>query len=78
MLAGMSVVGAAQDAIDGFALTAGGRILDLALLTLGVVIGIVGGLSVAQALGMGFAVSSDATSLGPVPLQFVGVLVIAV
>ncbi len=78
MLAGMSVVGAAQDAIDGFALTAGGRILDLALLTLGVVIGIVGGLSVAQALGMGFAVSSDATSLGSVPLQFIGVLVIAV
>ncbi|GAA1423578.1 threonine/serine ThrE exporter family protein [Agrococcus citreus] len=78
MLAGMSVVGAAQDAIDGFALTAGGRILDLALLTLGVVIGIVGGLSVAQALGMGFVVSSDATSLGSVPLQFVGVLVIAV
>jgi uncharacterized membrane protein YjjP (DUF1212 family) len=78
MLAGMSVVGAAQDAIDGFALTAGGRILDLALLTLGVVIGIVGGLSVAQALGMGFVVSSDAAALGAVPLQFVGVLVIAV
>lgn len=78
MLAGMSVVGAAQDAIDGFALTAGGRILDLALLTLGVVIGIVGGLWVARALGMGFAVSTDATALGPLPLQFVGVLVISV
>lgn len=78
MLAGMSVVGAAQDAIDGFALTAGGRILDLALLTLGVVIGIVGGLWVARALGMGFVVSSDATALGTLPLQFFGVLVIAV
>ncbi|GEK80406.1 threonine/serine exporter family protein [Agrococcus baldri] len=78
MLAGMSVVGAAQDAIDGFALTAGGRILDLALLTLGVVIGIVGGLWLARAFGMGFVVSSDATGLGPLPLQFAGVLVIAV
>lgn len=78
MLAGMSVVGAAQDAIDGFALTAGGRILDLALLTLGVVIGIVGGLWVARALGMGFVVSSDATALGALPVQFFGVLIIAV
>ena len=77
MLAGMSVVGAAQDAIDGFALTAGGRILDLALLTLGVVIGIVGGLWVARSFGMGFVVSSEATALGPLPLQFAGVLVIA-
>lgn len=78
MLAGMSVVGAAQDAIDGFALTAGGRILDLALLTLGVVIGIVGGLWVARSVGMGFAVSSEAPALGPLPLQFAGVLIIAV
>ncbi|WP_072314734.1 threonine/serine ThrE exporter family protein [Agrococcus sp. Marseille-P2731] len=78
MLAGMSVVGAAQDAIDGFALTAGGRILDLALLTLGVVIGIVGGLWVARSLGMGFVVSSEATALGPLPLQFAGVIVIAI
>ncbi|MCH1881617.1 threonine/serine exporter family protein [Agrococcus sp. ARC_14] len=78
MLAGMSVVGAAQDAIDGFALTAGGRILDLALLTLGVVIGIVGGLSIARALGMGFVLSSGATALGPLPLQFAGVVVIAI
>lgn len=78
MLAGMSVVGAAQDAIDGFALTAGGRILDLALLTLGVVIGIIAGLSAARALGMGFVVSSEAPSLGSLPVQFVGVAVIAV
>ncbi|SDS08434.1 threonine/serine exporter family protein [Agrococcus carbonis] len=78
MLAGMSVVGAAQDAIDGFALTAGGRILDLALLTLGVVLGIVAGLSAARALGMGFVLTSDAPALGPLPLQFVGVAVIAV
>ena len=43
MLAGLTVVGAAQDAIDGFALTAGGRILDLTMQTLGVVIGILVG-----------------------------------
>ncbi|UJP10555.1 threonine/serine exporter family protein [Microbacterium sp. KUDC0406] len=78
MLAGMSVVAAAQDAIDGFALTAGGRILDLALLTLGVVIGIVGGVSLAQRLGMGFPLSSDPPALGPVAMQVAGVVLIAV
>src|SRR5699024_7566753 len=60
------------------AVTAGGRILDLALLTLGVVIGIVAGLSAARALGMGFVVSSEPPELGPLPLQFAGVAVVAV
>lgn len=78
MLAGMSVVGAAQDAIDGFTLTANGRILDLALLTLGVVIGILAALSAARALNMGFVVSSDAPAFGSPPLQFAGVVVISV
>lgn len=78
MLAGMSVVAAAQDAIDGFALTAGGRILDLALLTLGVVVGIVGGVSFAQRLGVGFPLSTDPPELGPVTMQLVGVVLIAV
>ncbi|MGF2950533.1 threonine/serine exporter family protein [Microbacterium alcoholitolerans] len=78
MLAGMSVVAAAQDAIDGFALTAGGRILDLALLTLGVVIGIVGGVSLAQRLGVGIPLSTDPPTLGPVAMQIAGVVLIAV
>ncbi|MGO1544516.1 MAG: threonine/serine ThrE exporter family protein [Gulosibacter sp.] len=78
MLSGMQVVGAAQDAIDGFALTALGRILDLAMLTLGVVIGIIGGVSLAQALGIGFSLSSDAPPLGSIPMQFAGVAVISI
>jgi uncharacterized membrane protein YjjP (DUF1212 family) len=77
MLAGMSVVAAAQDAIDGFALTAAGRILDLALMTLGVVIGIVSGISLAQVLGFGFTFSHTAPPLGPAWMQAVGVLLIA-
>lgn len=78
MLAGLSVVGAAQDAIDGFALTAGGRILDLVMLTLGVVIGIVTGLSLASSLGAGFVVTSEAPALGALPLQLSGAVIIAV
>ncbi|WP_306233532.1 threonine/serine ThrE exporter family protein [Agrococcus beijingensis] len=78
MLAGLSVVGAAQDAIDGFALTAGGRILELTMATLGVVIGITTGLSLARSLGMGFIVTSDAPALGALPLQVTGAIIIAV
>src|SRR5690606_12096185 len=51
MLAGLSVVAAAQDAIDGFALTAGGRILDLTIQTAGVVLGILIGLELARLVG---------------------------
>lgn len=78
MLAGMSVVAAAQDAIDGFALTAGGRILDLALLTAGVAIGIIGGVAITQALGIGIPLASDPPALGPAWMQVVGAILIAV
>ncbi len=78
MLAGLTVVGAAQDAIDGFALTAMGRILELTTNTLGVVVGILAGLEAARVLGLGMAAPSDALPLGPVALQFVGAALIAV
>ncbi|WP_458933141.1 threonine/serine exporter family protein, partial [Enterococcus faecium] len=52
MLAGLAVVGAAQDAIDGFALTATGRILELTTQTLGVVLGILAGLETVRMLGL--------------------------
>ena len=64
MLAGLAVVGAAQDAIDGFALTAGGRLLELMLQTLGVVLGIVVGLELARALGVGMQPPTEALPLG--------------
>ncbi|MCR2828343.1 threonine/serine ThrE exporter family protein [Microbacterium sp. zg.Y909] len=78
MLAGLTVVGAAQDAIDGFALTATGRILELTTQTLGVVLGILAGLETARVVGLGMAPPSDAVPLGPVPLQFLGAALIAV
>ncbi|TQJ30309.1 threonine/serine exporter ThrE family protein [Microbacterium sp. SLBN-146] len=78
MLAGLTVVGAAQDAIDGFALTAMGRILELMTHTLGVVLGILAGLETARVLGLAMAPPSEALPLGPVPLQFLGAALIAV
>ncbi|WP_150958596.1 threonine/serine ThrE exporter family protein [Microbacterium testaceum] len=78
MLAGLTVVGAAQDAIDGFALTATGRILELTTQTLGVVLGILAGLETVRVLGMGMSPPSTALPLGPVSVQFVGAAIIAI
>lgn len=77
MLAGLAVVGAAQDAIDGFTLTAGGRILDLTIATMGVVLGILVGLEAARHFGVGLALPSEALELGPAPAQAVGAVLIA-
>ncbi|RWZ51239.1 threonine/serine exporter family protein [Labedella phragmitis] len=78
MLAGLTVVGAAQDAIDGFALTATGRILELMTHTLGVVLGILAGLETASAMGLAMVPPTAALPLGPVPLQFAGAALIAI
>ena len=78
MLAGLTVVGAAQDAIDGFALTASGRILELTTQTLGVVIGILVGLQVASLVGLTVDPPSEALPLGAIPLQFLGAALLAV
>jgi uncharacterized membrane protein YjjP (DUF1212 family) len=52
LLAGMSVVGAAQDAIDGYYVTAGARGFEVLVLTLGIVVGIGGILALAQRAGV--------------------------
>lgn len=78
MLAGLTVVGAAQDAIDGFALTAGGRILDLTMQTIGVVLGILIGLEFARVLGFGITTPIDAIPFGPLPVQLGGAVIVAV
>lgn len=78
MLAGLTVVGAAQDAIDGFALTAGGRILDLAMQTLGVVIGILVGLELGGVLGYTIDLPDDPLVFGPFLGVAIGAIIIAV
>jgi uncharacterized membrane protein YjjP (DUF1212 family) len=78
MLSGLTVVGAAQDAIDGFALTAAGRILDLTLQTLGLVVGILAGLELGSVLGFRMTLPDGSPPLGPLPNQVGGAIIIAV
>jgi uncharacterized membrane protein YjjP (DUF1212 family) len=77
LVAGMTAVGAMQDAIDQFYVTASARFLEVAMMTGGIVVGIVAGLQVGVALGHPIAVSTQALTLGPVVAQFVGATVIS-
>ena len=52
LLAGVNFLGAIQDALTGFPVTAGARILEAFLATAGVVAGVSGGLRVADVLGV--------------------------
>jgi uncharacterized membrane protein YjjP (DUF1212 family) len=77
LVAGMTVVGAMQDAIDQFYVTASARFLEVAMMTGGIVLGIVAGLQVGVALGHPIAVATQPLALGPVVAQFIGATVIS-
>lgn len=63
LLAGLSAVGAAQDAIEGFYVTAGARVFEVLVLTLGIVVGITVVLALTHKLGVSLSISdAPATS----------------
>ncbi len=66
LLAGLSLVSAAQDAISGFPVTAGARAFEVVTLTVGIVVGIAGVLDLAQRAHVPLAVVDTSTS--PVPI----------
>ncbi|QCR20557.1 hypothetical protein C1N71_00090 [Agrococcus sp. SGAir0287] len=76
MLSGMSVVAAAQDAIDGFSLTAQGRVMEIALSTVGVAAGVLGGLHLASLVGIAIPIAT-AFPLGSIAQQIGGSVLIA-
>jgi uncharacterized membrane protein YjjP (DUF1212 family) len=73
LLAGVNFLGAIQDALTGFPLTAGARILEAFLATSGVVAGVSGGLQVADVLGVDMGqVDPGAYSIADIPLMVLG------
>lgn len=76
MMAGLSVVGAAQDAIDGYYVTAGARIFEVLILTLGVVVGILAVLALAHRLGVPMNVSPDVHVAPSYVLQIVAAMAV--
>jgi uncharacterized membrane protein YjjP (DUF1212 family) len=73
LLAGVNFLGAIQDALTGFPVTAGARILEAFLGTAGVVAGVSGGLRVADVLGVDLGrLNPGAYSLADPPAMVVG------
>lgn len=78
LLAGLSLVGSAEDAISGFPVTAGGRAFEVVLLTLGIVVGIGGVLDVARRFGAPLEVITlPGSSTPPVVLALAAAVVAA-
>src|SRR5699024_646351 len=71
-LAGLASIGAVQDAVTGWYLTAAGRILETLMLTAGLVVGVRGGLLLADLIGVEIAVSAA------IPVSLITVVVVAV
>ena len=65
LLAGLSLVGGAEDAISGFPVTAGARAFEVLTLTAGIVVGIAGVLDLAQRARLPLAVVDATTSTVP-------------
>lgn len=76
LLSGLSIVGAAQDAIDGFYVTASARSFEVMMMTLGIVVGVIAMLQVLDRAGVELVISSTAPTLGPVALQLVGAIMV--
>jgi uncharacterized membrane protein YjjP (DUF1212 family) len=77
LVAGMMIVGAVQDAIDEFYVTASARVLEVVLRTSGIVAGIAVGLRVAQQVGAPLTISARPVALGPVGYTIAGAALIA-
>lgn len=77
LLAGLSLVGAADDAISGFPVTANGRVFEVLVLTVGIVVGIGGVLDVARRLGVSLDVVEDYGDSVPLLVQILSSGVVA-
>lgn len=77
MLAGMSVVSAAQDALDGWFVTASARILDLVMRTGGLVTGVVVTLWLGFRLGVPGNLAPAIVTTPPLPLMLASSFVFA-
>ncbi len=72
LVAGLAFVGAIQDAIEEYYLTANSRMTKVLMQTIGIVVGIMVGLYFARKLEIGIAVSPDPLLLNTVIMQIIG------
>ena len=77
LLSGMSVVGAAEDALEGYYVTAGARAFEVVVLSLGIAVGISAVLSLGQRLGFPIAISSQTRLTDDIWVQLACAVVIS-
>jgi uncharacterized membrane protein YjjP (DUF1212 family) len=78
LLAGLGVMGAAQDAIDGYYVTAAARGLEVVMMTLGIAIGISAVLATANRLGVPMEIAPFIALGGSPVLGTIGATVVAI
>ena len=77
LLAGLGVLGAAQDAIDGYYVTAGARGLEVVMMTLGIAVGVAAVLGISRWFGVNMQ-ANPLLGLGGTPLlSTIGAMLIA-
>ena len=77
LLAGQGFIGAIQDALTGFYITANARILEVMIATAGIIVGVSAGLSIGGALGVDVRIEPGASGLSDLPAVTIGAAVTA-
>ena len=78
LLAGLSIVGAAEDALEGYYVTAGARTFEVVVLSLGIAVGVSIVLSVGQRLGYPIAIMGSTLLSDDVLVQLFCAVIISV
>ncbi|MGH3358731.1 MAG: threonine/serine ThrE exporter family protein [Nocardioidaceae bacterium] len=78
LLAGISIVGAVQDALTGYYVTGAARTFEAMLLTGGVIAGVSMGLTIAQNFGASLDITTVDATLADLPRQLAGAVVASV
>lgn len=77
LVAGLAIVGAVQDAIDEFYVTANARILRVIMMTAGIVTGVMIGLYLAGQLGISMRLNTQTPIYNAISWQLLGAILIA-
>ncbi|MBC7630791.1 MAG: threonine/serine exporter family protein [Flavobacterium sp.] len=72
LLAGLGFIGALQDALTGFYVTSMARILEVMMSTVGIIVGVSGGLTVGGLLGVDITLDPGAAGLTELPVMVLG------
>ncbi|MEG9224830.1 threonine/serine ThrE exporter family protein [Aeromicrobium sp. Sec7.5] len=77
LLAGQGFIGAIQDALTGFYITANARLLEVMIATAGIIVGVAAGLSIGGGLGVDVRLVPGASGLSDLPTVTIGAAVTA-